>query len=268
MSADPLLGRVGTRIRDLRTGRSLTLRDLAAIARVSERFLISVEGGSANVSVLRLESIARALGTSAADLLAEQAMPAVAAPGPAEQGSLVTLLGLRGAGKSTIGRAASERLGIPFVELDAEVERRAGMTSGEIFELHGRAYYYRLERQELERLAAIGHRAIVATAGSIVTDHPSFELLLSTTSTIWLKAKAEDHYRRVLSQGDARPMENRADAMLELRGLLKARRALYERARHVVDTSSLGLSRSIDRVVRITRAEPRERTSIGPSSPS
>jgi XRE family transcriptional regulator, aerobic/anaerobic benzoate catabolism transcriptional regulator len=173
----------------------------------------------------------------------------------------VTLLGLRGAGKSTIGRAASERLAIPFVELDAEVERRAGMSSGEIFELHGRTYYYRLERQELERLAAVGHRAIVATAGSIVTDHPSLEHLLSTTVTIWLRAKPEDHYRRVLAQGDARPMENRADAMLELRGLLHARRALYERARHVVDTSSLGLSRSIDRVVRITRAEPRERTS-------
>lgn len=253
MGDSPLLSDLGARVRRLRTDRSLTLRDLSVRAGVSERFLISLEGGAANVSVLRLDAIARALGTTAAGLLGADDAGGRAAP-EAESGALVSLLGLRGAGKSTIGRAAGERLGVPFVELDAQVERRAGMSSGEIFELHGRAYYYRLERQELARLAAAGRRAVVATAGSIVTDHPSFEVLLATTVTIWLKAKPEDHYQRVLSQGDARPMENRGDAMTELRALLKARRPLYERARHVVDTSALGLQRSIDRVVRIARS--------------
>lgn len=262
MTVDPLLERLGGRLRERRTERGFTLRDLAVRAGVSERFLISVEGGRANVSVVRLEAIGRALGTSASALLSEGSDRHPNATDLPEEGPLVSLLGLRGAGKSTIGAAVSERLGVPFVELDAKVEERAGMSSGEIFELHGRAYYFRLERQELERLAATGRRAVVATAGSIVTDHASFELLLATTLTIWLKAKPEDHYQRVLAQGDARPMENRADAMLELRGLLKARRALYERAQHVVDTSALGLQRSVDRVVRIARDGPRERPSI------
>ena len=125
------------------------------------------------------------------------------------------------------------------------------MSVGEMFDLHGPTYYRRVERQELERLLAQPGPAVVATAGNIVGDSGTFELLLGATTTIWLRASAEDHYTRVVAQGDTRPMANRKNAMQELRDLLRARRALYERAEHTVDTSRLGLERATRRVVAI-----------------
>src|SRR6185295_14077531 len=119
--------------------------------------------------------------------------------------------------------------------------------------LHGGAYYRRLEREVLEALIASGASGVLATGGSLVTDHAAYERLCGAATTIWLKAKAQDHWSRVVAQGDARPMANRSGAMNELRALLRARRALYEKADHVVDTSALGLPRAIDRVVRIAR---------------
>ena len=166
----------------------------------------------------------------------------------------MALLGLRGAGKSTVGAAAARRLGLPFIELDERVAERAGVSLGQIFELHGLAYYRRLSREELERILAAGEPAIVATGGGLVADHPTFDLLRRAAVTLWLKAKPQDHWSRVVAQGDARPMADRSGAMNELRALLRARRALYERAEHVVDTSALGLERSVDRVVRLARA--------------
>lgn len=257
--APPILQRLAERVRHRRKELSLTLRELAGQAGVSERFLVLLEGGRANVSVARLDEIARALGTSAAALLVEGDALAGAgagqggAPGAAEAGPLVALLGLRGAGKSTIGAAAATRLGLPFLELDSLVAARAGMSLGAIFEIHGGAYYRRLEREEVERLTGAGSAAIVATGGGLVTEHATFDLLRRRAVTIWLRATPEDHWRRVVGQGDARPMEGRADAMDELRALLRARRALYERADFVVDTSALGLARSVDRVVKIAR---------------
>jgi XRE family aerobic/anaerobic benzoate catabolism transcriptional regulator len=169
------------------------------------------------------------------------------------RGPLIALLGLRGSGKTSIGEQAAARLGLPFVELDARIAERAGISLAEIFELHGGAYYRRLEREELERLVKAGERGIVATGGGLVTDHAVYARLREAAVTIWLKATAEDHWNRVVAQGDARPMANRADAMKELKGLLRARRALYELADHIVDTSSLGLSRAVDRVVKLAR---------------
>jgi XRE family aerobic/anaerobic benzoate catabolism transcriptional regulator len=167
---------------------------------------------------------------------------------------VVALLGLRGAGKSTVGAAAARRLGLPFVELDERVAERAGASLAQIFELHGLAYYRRLTQEELTRLLASGAPALVATGGGLVADHAAFDLLRRGALTIWLKAKPQDHWSRVVAQGDARPMANRSGAMNELRALLRARRALYEQADHVVDTSALGLDRSVDRVVRLCRA--------------
>lgn len=256
-AAGALLHRLGDRVRSRRKDRALTLRELARAAAVSERFLGLLEAGSANVSVTRLDDIARALGTSAAELLADEAGAASAA-GPAARGPLVALLGLRGAGKTAVGSRAAARLELPFIELDALVAGRAGMTLEAIFEMQGAAYYRRLEREELERLVDRGGSGILATGGSLVTDGPTFEMLRRAAVTVWLRARPEDHYRRVIEQGDARPMANRADAMQELKALLRARRALYERADHVIDTSALGLDRAVERLVRVAReAAPR-----------
>jgi XRE family aerobic/anaerobic benzoate catabolism transcriptional regulator len=263
----PILERLGERVRARRKALALTLRELAERSGVSERFLVLLEGGHANVSVTRLDELGRALGTSAAALIAaDGAEERASVPwenelrarrgepshfGPPRP--LVALLGLRGAGKSAIGERAARRLGLPFYELDAGVIERAGMSLGELFELHGSDYYRRLEREEIERLVGAGATGILATGGSLVTDHASFDLLRRSAVTIWLKAKPADHWARVVAQGDARPMANRSGAMNELRALLRARRALYERADHVVDTSTLGLDRAVDRVVRIAR---------------
>jgi XRE family transcriptional regulator, aerobic/anaerobic benzoate catabolism transcriptional regulator len=255
-AASPILERLAGRARALRKERGLTLRELGEAAGVSERFLVLVEGGSANVSVTKLDDIARALGTTAAALIVPDAGEAEREEGraaTADRAPLVALLGLRGAGKTTVGTLAAKRLGLPFYELDALVAERAGTSLGEIFAMHGAAYYRRLEREELERFLASGAAGVLATGGSLVTDHGSFELLRRSAVTVWLKAKAQDHWARVVAQGDARPMADRSSAMNELRALLRARRALYERAAHVVDTSALGLPRAVDRVVKIAR---------------
>ncbi len=261
--SSPILERLGERVRGRRKELALTLRELAARSGVSERFLVLLEGGRANVSVTRLDELGRALGTSASALIAagpheheaEARLPrgADAHVSHGARRPLVALLGLRGAGKTAIGERAARRLALPFLELDAGVIARAGMSLGELFELHGGDYYRRLERAEIERLVTAGATGILATGGSLVTDHATFDRLRGAAVTIWLKAKPADHWARVVAQGDARPMANRSGAMNELRALLRARRALYERADHVVDTSALGLDRAVDRVVRIAR---------------
>ncbi|WP_437289222.1 shikimate kinase [Sorangium sp. So ce406] len=270
--APPILEHLAGRLRQRRQELALTLRELAELAGVSERFLVLLESGRANVSVVRLEDIGRALGTSAAALLSagelvgDEASRGLA-PGEAEGGSggaLVALLGLRGAGKTTIGGRAAARLGVPFLELDGLVASRAGMSLAAVFEIHGNAYYRRLEREELARLADARAHGIVATGGGLVTDPATFERLRRCAVTVWLRAKPEDHWRRVVEQGDARPMANRADAMKELRALFLARRALYEQADFVVDTSALGLDRSVDRVVKIAREAGRRNATRSP----
>ncbi|WP_437298144.1 shikimate kinase [Sorangium sp. So ce426] len=270
--APPILARLGGRLRQRRTELALTLRELAELAGVSERFLVLLESGRANVSVVRLEDIGRAMGTSAAALLSagelgEEASPRGRSAGEAGEGAgepLVALLGLRGAGKTTIGGRAAARLGVPFLELDALVAARAGMSLAALFEIHGNAYYRRLEREELARLEGARAHGIVATGGGLVTDPATFERLRRCAVTVWLRATPEDHWRRVVEQGDARPMANRADAMKELRALFQARRALYEQADFAVDTSALGLARSVDRVVKIAREAGRRNATRSP----
>ncbi|MDC0743641.1 shikimate kinase [Polyangium mundeleinium] len=257
----PLLRVLGERVRERRRAAGLTLRDLGVASGVSERFLVLVEGGKANVSVVRLDAIARALDTSASALLADAPTEA---PRAAVKGPLVALLGLRGAGKTTLGSRAAARIGLPFVELDSLVVTRTGMSLTEIFEMHGTAYFRRLEREELTRLVTRGDRGIVATSGSLVTDHETFELLCREAVTVWLRARPEDHFQRVIDQGDARPMASRPAAMEELRAILRARRALYERAAHIIDTSALGLERAIDRLVKIVNTASRGRLPAPP----
>jgi XRE family aerobic/anaerobic benzoate catabolism transcriptional regulator len=247
-----LLQQLGAEVRRRREGRSLTIRELSERSAISMRFLALLERGEANISVSRLCDVAEALGTSASALLADSEQ----SPEPSEHTAerMLALLGLRGAGKSAIGRRAAARLGVAFVELDALVTERAGMSLEAIFSLHGPDYYRRLELAVVDEMLAKPRAAIVATGGGIVAHHAAFERLQSSTVTVFLRATAEDHWNRVVAQGDVRPMANRKGAMQELKALLRARRALYERAHHMVDTSALGLDRSVDAVLRIARA--------------
>lgn len=247
----PLLADLGRRVRARRSALALTIRELAEQSELSQRFVASVEAGKANISVVRLDQMARALGTSPAALLTDEVTTVAASVGTHLR--LVALLGLRGAGKTAIGRRAAARLELPFIELDQLVVERSGMELDSLFALHGNDYYRRLENGALSQLLEHPHGAILATGGGLVTHHKTYGLLRQHATTVFLRASAEDHWNRVIGQGDARPMADREDAMSELRAILRARRALYEQADHIVDTSALGLEKSVDAVVRIAR---------------
>ncbi len=244
-----LLRDLGRAVRARREGLSLTRRALGERAAVSERFLAELEGGRGNVSVTRLQDIALALGTSAAELLSAEAV----SESGAGAARVVSLLGLRGAGKSTIGRRVAERLGVAFVELDARIEQAAGMSLAGLFELHGAAYFRRVERQALVDFLSAREGAVLSTGGGIVTDEETFAILRRETRTVWLKARPEDHLARVRAQGDTRPMANHRDALSDLRRILAAREPLYARADATVDTSALGVAGSVRAVLEAAR---------------
>lgn len=219
-----LLRAVGGQVRRRRADLGLTLAGLAESSGISTRFLADVEAGRANISILNLSHVARALGTSPQELLNAPRVPTVA------------LLGLRGAGKSSVGRALAARLEIPFVELDELVEEQAGLPLDEVFKVHGEGSYRREESRALEAFLSRGAPAVLATGGGIVTSPETYELLRRSCFTVWLRARPEDHMARVESQGDFRPMARRPNAMAELRRILAARTPLYARAELVVDT--------------------------------
>lgn len=224
---------VGATVRAQRERRGLSRRELAVSSGVSERFLAQLEAGDGNISLRRFAEVARALGTSPSALLAPAEAPGQTRP--------IALLGVRGAGKSSVGAALAKKLRLPFVELDARIEEAAGLPLGEVFALHGEAYYRRIEREVLTRLLAEPAPFILATGGSIVNDATNFALLRARCETVWLRASAEDHWNRVVAQGDQRPMANSPHAFAELRALLAAREQLYARADHTVDTAGLRL---------------------------
>lgn len=238
-----LLASVGAAVRRLREERALTRRELAQRSGVSERFLAELEGGAGNISVARLQDVSRALGTSAGELL-------FSAQHERTERRAIALVGLRGAGKSTIGRALANRLRVPFVELDALVEKDAGLSLAAIFQLHGEAYYRRLAREVLTRFLAENDAAVIATGGGIVTDPGSFKLLQRRCRTVWLQATARDHWQRVLEQGDVRPSAASPHAQEELAALLKAREPLYAQAEIAVDTSRLGINQAVEEIAR------------------
>lgn len=264
---------LGERVREARANRGMTRRILARDSGVSERYLAQLEGGQGNVSVLRLRDIARALDMRLETLLLEGPEPPVdlvhtteflrrlsaedllrarrlvvqhfGGVAETERFDRIALIGLRGAGKSTLGAKLAARLDIPFFELDRLIEQEAGVPLGVIFELYGQAGFRRLERRCLDDLIERNPRFVLATGGGLVSEPATFERLLAACYTVWLKASPKDHMQRVMAQGDLRPMAGSRESMEDLQHILDAREPLYRKADFVVDTSAHSISQSI-----------------------
>ena len=234
------LARLGERVRAWRTEHGMTRKALALASGVSERYLAQLEAGQGNISVLLLRKVARAMGVAIERLVHEEQSP---------QGR-IALLGLRGAGKSTLGRKLADALGLPFVELDREVEKEAGAKLAEVFAMYGQDAFRRFERRALERVLEQSERAVIAAGGSLVTDAQTYELLLERCVCVWLKASPQEHMQRVIGQGDMRPFrgkegQGRSAALDEIRKLLSDRERLYGRADATVDTSGKTVRQSL-----------------------
>ena len=266
-------GAIGRLLRLSRAKRGMTRRQLAQASGASERYLAQIEGGQGNPSVLILESIAHALdipiiellprsnGRTAAmadilDVLAR--VPVAELPALAEliegraaqhmqieRGRRIALIGLRGAGKSTLGCRLADTLGCPFIELDRLIEQDYGARIPDLIEMGGLATFRRYERACLERVINEHEAAVIATAGGIVSNAESYALLLRRTHTIWIKARPEEHMRRVMAQGDFRPMAQNREAMADLMAILDARRSDYARAHAELDTSEDTVEQSL-----------------------
>jgi XRE family aerobic/anaerobic benzoate catabolism transcriptional regulator len=235
MSETAYLSNLGERVRAWRSEQGMTRKALSQASGVSERYLAQLEAGEGNISVLLLRKVARAMGVPVEHLVREEII----------EEKCIALLGLRGAGKSTLGAKLAEFMKIPFVELDHEVEKEAGAELGEVFAMYGQDAYRRFERRALERVLAQHERAVIATGGSLVTDPSTYKLLLERCVCVWLKASPEEHMARVIAQGDMRPFKGRSAALEEIRKLLADRDRLYARADLAVDTSGKALKQTL-----------------------
>ena len=238
---DAYLARLGERVRAWRAEHGMSRKALALASGVSERYLAQLEAGRGNISVLLLRKLARAMGVAVERLVREE--EAVQKP--------IALVGLRGAGKSTLGAKLAASLELPFVELDREVEKEAGAPLAEVFAMYGQDAFRRFERRALERVLAAHARAVIATGGSLVTDPSTYELLLERCRTVWLKASPQEHMSRVLAQGDTRPFKGRSAALDEIRKLLADRDRLYGRAAAVIDTSGKSVRQALAELRRV-----------------
>ena len=228
----PYLTALGERVRALRARRGLTRKAAAARAQVSERHWANLESGTGNASVLVLLQVAKALQCGLASLLEEEE-----ASGSARH-QHIALIGLRGAGKSTLGQRLARELGFVFIEISRVIETLAGCSISEIHGLYGPQAYRRYERRALEDSLAQHPLAVLATPGGLVSDEASFQLLLAKCFTVWLQATPEDHMARVVAQGDTRPMAASPEAMGDLRRILQDRSPSYARADWQLDTSA------------------------------
>lgn len=228
------LTQLGERVRAWRAEHATTRRALAAASGVSERFLAQLEAGQGNISVLRLRALARAMRVPLESLVRET-----------RKNELIALVGLRGAGKSTLGAKLAEALKAPFVELDKEVEKEAGAELGEVFAMYGQDAFRRFERRALERVLAQHRRAVIATGGSLVTAADTYQQLLARCFCVWLKTRPEEHMERVIAQGDMRPFRGRSAALDEIKQLLEDRAALYARADATLETSGRTVRQSL-----------------------
>jgi XRE family transcriptional regulator, aerobic/anaerobic benzoate catabolism transcriptional regulator len=268
---NPFLAALGERVRALRARRGMTRKAVAQTAGVSERHLANLEYGEGNVSVLLLLQVAQALQSSLAELLGDvtttspewllirellegrddatlrrvrvalaDMLGTGASGGP--RSSCVALIGLRGAGKSTLGQMLADDLGYPFIELSRQIEQFAGCSVSEIQGLYGQNAYRRYERRALEEAIQIYPEAVLATPGGLVSDAATFNLLLAHCTTVWLQADPEDHMGRVRAQGDLRPMAASAEAMEDLKTILAGRSAFYSKAQLRINTSDQPLA--------------------------
>lgn len=271
-----LLGLVGERVRSARARMGLSRRVLAERSGVSQRYLAQLESGQGNISIGLLLRVAHALNFRIEWLVAEEdpwtsdtvvissllrgATRAQRArvleildpenPG-LKRGSRIAFIGLRGAGKSTLGRLTAAKLGLPFKEIDEDIAEASGMPAGEVMALYGQEGYRHLERQSLERIVATYDRLIIAVAGGIVSQPETYNYLLRNFHTVWLRAEPEEHMARVRAQGDERPMAGNPDAMAELHNILTAREALYARAEAHIDTSKTTPERCLEAIVEM-----------------
>lgn len=253
---DDLLQHLGARVRHLRAARGWTRAQLAERAQLSPRFLAQLEAGEGNISISRLAQLAEALGCPLGDMIpASRLLKKQEKMASSRPRKIIALIGLRGAGKSSVGRLLAKRMKIPFVELDALIEHAALMPLGQIFSLHGESYYRRLESQTLKNILRKPNPMILATGGSLVTASSAWNLVKQNCTTVWLKAAPEVYWNRLLKQGDTRPMKNNPSAMAELRTLLATREPLYAQADHVVDTSRMTLPKVCDAVMRALSQE-------------
>ena len=265
----------GERRRMLRARRGLTRKIVAKAANVSERYLAQLESAGANPSLVVLDQVARAMQSSVAELVGDvtasssewllirellenksetELLRARQALGDlfgnsgdrGEPSRLIALIGLRGAGKSTLGPMLAEDLEFPFVELSREVERVAGYSVREIQDLYGTAAYRRYERRALEEVVQIYPEMVLATPGGLVSDAATFNVLLRHCTTVWLQASPEDHMGRVARQGDLRPMAGNEEAMSDLKRILDGRSSFYNKAAIALDTSSQSLRETFE----------------------
>ena len=282
----PFLLGLGERVRALRARRGMTRKALAVATDVSERHLANLEYGVGNASVLILLQVAQALRCTLAELLGDvttrspewlmiremlensdeatlrrvriavgELLGTGGAHGHGQQrSSRVALIGLRGAGKSTLGRMLADDLGYPFVELSREIEKFAGCSINEIQSLYGQNAYRRYERRALEEAIQIYPEAVIATPGGLVSDPATFNQLLSHCTTVWLQADPEDHMKRVAAQGDMRPMAGNREAMEDLKGILATRAAFYSKAEFRLDTSATPLEPTFAALRRLVRS--------------
>ena len=273
---NPFLLALGERVRALRARRGMTRKALASAAEVSERHLANLEYGVGNASILVLQQVALALSCPLAELIGDVtttnpewlmlrellsnrdeptlrrvrlAVGELLGTGGAHaRSTCIALIGLRGAGKSTLGQMLAEDLGFTFVELSREIEKFAGCSIAEIQGLYGQNAYRRYERRALEEAIQIYPEAVIATPGGLVSDAATFNLLLSHCTTVWLQAEPEDHMKRVVAQGDMRPMAASKEAMEDLRGILAGRAAFYGKAEFSLNTSGQPLDATFARL--------------------
>jgi XRE family aerobic/anaerobic benzoate catabolism transcriptional regulator len=272
------LEQLGQRVRTMRALRGMSRKVLAKVSGISERYIAQLESGKGNVSIVLLRRVSNAMGAHLEDLipatepapdwpvirdLVRKATPSQIAQakdalsgktsGAAAQRRTsfagIALIGLRGAGKSTLGKMLAKKIGWDFVELNKEIERQNGLSVAEVIALYGQEGFRRMEQAALGQLLARKELMVLATGGGIVSEPLTFDLILSSFYTIWLKAEPEEHMARVRSQGDLRPMADDRSAMAELRTILLSREPLYARASAVVDTAGLSVDNAAARLI-------------------